>query len=347
MTERRDVSVIVIARNEEKCILECLQSLAAQDYPTDKFEVVVVDNASTDNTREIVHEFAKTFPIARLVENPKLGVAANRNAGVLAARHPTIAFLDADCQAQSHWLSTLERAFSEETEKDPRVAAVGGPNVAPPDTTLFRKVVAVATTNYWGHHGSVQAMKPDVRLDVDHLPTLNVMYDRQRVIDVGLFDEGQGNISEDVDMSHRLRGAGYRLVFEPNATVTHRWREDIVGWMKNIEVYGKGRSWLMKKDPSHIKIQFAAPIMLLCGFILAVACPFVMLLGVPFASWLAIPFAIYCTLTFLVSIFACVSHGKIQYVPYVFIVYFVTHLSYGVGQVHGMIAKRGSDTARN
>jgi len=336
--QHRNISVIVIARNEEKCILECLHSLSAQDYPTEHFEIVVVDNASTDRTRDIVREFISTFPTARLVENPKLGVASNRNAGVLAAKHETIAFIDADCQAKPNWLSTLERAFTEETEKDPSVVAVGGPNVAPDDTTLFRRVVAVATTNYWGHHGSVQAMKPDVRLDVDHLPTLNVMYDRQRVIDVGLFDETQGNISEDVDMSHRLRGKGYRLVFEPNATVTHRWREDIVGWMKNIEVYGKGRSWLMKKDPSHIKVQFAAPLLLLTAFILALASPWIW--------WLGIPLATYCVLTFFVSILACVPRGKPQYIPYVFLVYAVTHLSYGVGQVHGIIAKRGSDTAR-
>lgn len=329
----------MIARNEEKCILECLRSLTNQDYATDNFEIVVVDNASADSTREIVLDFIKTFPTARLVDNPRLGVAANRNAGVLAARYPTIAFLDADCQARPNWLTTLERAFSEETARDARVVGVGGPNVAPDDTTLFRRVVAVATTNYWGHHGSVQAMNPHVRVDVDHLPTLNVMYDRKRLIEIGLFDETQGNISEDVDMSHRLTDQGYRLVFEPGAVVTHRWREDAIGWIKNIEVYGKGRSWLMKKDSSHIKLQFAAPIILLGGAILA--------LGSPLVWWLGVPFAMYCVLTFLVSILACIKPRKLHYVPYVFFVYLITHLSYGVGQIHGLLSARGSDTPKS
>lgn len=348
MDRPRSISVVVIARNEEKCILKCLKSLAAQDYPRDSFEVVLVDNLSTDSTSAIANGFISEFPNLRVVENPIPGIATTRNAGIRAAKYDTVAFIDADCEATVSWLSTLERVLSAEVEKDPKVAAVGGPNVMPEDATLFRRIVAVAVTNYWGNHGSVQAKVPGQRIEVDHLPTLNVMYVKERVLEVGLFDEQQGNISEDVDMSHRLRAAGYKLLCEPNAVISHRWREDIWSWMRNIEVYGKGRTWLMKKDRSHIKPQFAAPVLLLIAFVMALLSPLSWALSLPqwFTFFLVVPFATYVVLTLLMSMFACFSNGKPQYIPAVFVIYTVTHLSYGVGQIHGLFAKRGSDTKR-
>ena len=341
---QRNVSVVVIARNEENDIRKCLQSLKNQDYPRACYEVVLVDNGSTDRTQEIARETMSDFANFRIVENPVPGIAVTRNVGIKAAQHGVVAFIDADCEASTSWLTWLDRAFSEETAKDSSVAAIGGPNTAPNETTFFRRAVAVATTNYWGNHGSVQAKILDRRTDVDHLPTLNVMYDRQKVLDIGMFDEYQGNISEDVDLSHRLRGKGYKLLFEPRAGITHKWREDIVGWMKNMEVYGKGRTWLMRKDPSHIKPQFAAPILLLTACVMAVVS---LVLPSPLNLLFAAPLSLYVFLTLLVSIYACFTHGKPHYVPMVFLIYAVTHLSYGVGQVHGAFAARGSDTKRS
>jgi succinoglycan biosynthesis protein ExoA len=342
----RSISVVVIAKDEEKCILRCLKSLAAQDFPQEQFEVVLVDNCSTDATSAIAHALIPEFPILRVIENPIRGIAASRNAGLHAAKHDVVAFIDADCEATVNWLSTLARVFFEESAKDPKVVAVGGPNRMPDDPTTFRRVVAVATTTYWGNHGSMQAKVVSQRVEVDHLPTLNVIFDKKTLFDFGLFDLGQGNISEDVDMSHRLRKEGYKLLFEPSAVISHRWREDIWSWMRNIEVYGKGRTWLMKKDPSHIKPQFAAPLLLLIAFVFAILAPFCFALGLP--KWavaaLALPFATYCSLNLLMSTFACISSGKPQYLPAVFVVYLVTHLSYGVGQIHGLFASRGSDT---
>lgn len=330
-----EVSVVVIARNEQASILECLESLAGQSYPQRLYEILVVDNASTDQTAAIVTDFQSKQANVRLVRNPVRGIAVSRNVGIEEAHHDHVAFIDADCAADAGWLSFLAEAFQVEHGRDGSVAAVGGPNVMPKNTTLFRRAVAVAVSNYWGNHGSVQGKGPDARVDVDHLPTLNVLYDRSRVRQVGGFDENQGNISEDVDMSHRLRAEGLRLIFEPRAIISHRWREDLWAWMKNMEVYGKGRTWLMKKDRRHIKPQFAAPVLLLGAFLI--------LFAAPFAWWLALPAGIYLFLTFLVSIYACLSQRRPHYIAIVFLIYTVTHLSYGVGQIHGLFSARGSD----
>ena len=102
-----------------------------------------------------------------------------------------------------------------------------------------------------------------------------------------------------------------------------------------MEVYGKGRSWLMKKDRRYAKIQFAAPLLLLAAFVAA--------WFYPFNPWLAAPFAAYLAITVLVSAYACLAHAKPHYLLHVLAIYIVTHLAYGIGQVHGLFAPRGSD----
>ncbi len=330
-----DISVIVICHNEERCIRAARESLAAQNYPASSFEVVVVENASTDKTAEVVREFVQDHPNMRLVRTSRRGIAPSRNQGLSEARFAHVAFTDADCIADANWLSALDAAFREERMKDDRVAAVGGPNLMPADSTFFRRAVAIAVSNYWGNHGSVQGAQFKARVLVDHLPTLNVMYDRSRALQVGGFDENQGNIAEDVDISHQLRWRGYILIYESRAIVRHRWRESIWTWAKNMEVYGKGRSWLMKKDRRYIKLQLAAPLLTLLS--LLAACFF------PISVWLAAPFAAYLAMTALVSLYACLVAHKPHYVFHVFVIYIVTHIAYAVGQIHGLMSPRGSD----
>ena len=97
------VSVIVPARNAEGSIEECLVSLANLDYPKDRLELVVVDNGSTDRTREI----ASRFPVTVLVQDRTQSSYASRNAGLRRAAGEIIAFTDSDCVAAQDWLKKL------------------------------------------------------------------------------------------------------------------------------------------------------------------------------------------------------------------------------------------------
>ena len=109
------VSIVIPAYNEESCIAQTLERVCAMEYPD--FEVIVVNNASTDSTSEIV----KKFPV-RLVHEDRKGLLFARECGRLAATGEIIANIDADCLPKKNWISNNVTPFS-----NPNIVAVSGP----------------------------------------------------------------------------------------------------------------------------------------------------------------------------------------------------------------------------
>jgi glycosyltransferase involved in cell wall biosynthesis len=112
------ISVVVPALNEEKYIGQCLSSLLAQSYPRELYEIIVVDNASTDRTSEIARGFG-----VKVVYEPERGVSRARHRGAEEASGEIIAGMDADAVAPATWLEEIARAF----RSDELLGAVTGP----------------------------------------------------------------------------------------------------------------------------------------------------------------------------------------------------------------------------
>jgi len=112
------VSVVIPAYNEERYLERCLAALARQTFPAERFEIIVVDNGSTDATAEIAHRFG-----VRVVSEPRKGVARARQAGFAAARGEIIASTDADTVAPSFWVARIAAHF----QGDPALGGLYGP----------------------------------------------------------------------------------------------------------------------------------------------------------------------------------------------------------------------------
>lgn len=107
------ISIVVPAYNEEKRIARCIASLRELDFPKDEYEIIIVDNNSTDNTLQI----AQTFKEVRVIqEKEKQGVGAAREAGWRVARGEIIASTDADCEPRKNWLKKIWNAFEKDKE---------------------------------------------------------------------------------------------------------------------------------------------------------------------------------------------------------------------------------------
>ena len=113
------ISVIVVTLNRAESLQEALRSLIRQERQPD--EVIVVDNGSTDNTKEVVLNFKDKLNI-KYVYEVQSGIPYARNAGIRNATKDIIAFIDDDCVADRNWLKYLEIPFI----KDPHIGVVGG-----------------------------------------------------------------------------------------------------------------------------------------------------------------------------------------------------------------------------
>ncbi len=113
------ISVVIPTRNRAPMLRRALQSLAAQQRLPD--QVVVIDNASTDETPSVARSFADALPLD-VVREETVGIPQARNAGVARCTGDIVAFLDDDCEALPDWLAALEAPFL----KDPQVGGVGG-----------------------------------------------------------------------------------------------------------------------------------------------------------------------------------------------------------------------------
>ena len=115
------ISIIVAARNEERYLPLLLEKIANQNYPRDKYEIVLADDRSTDRTSEIIWKFQNKYSNIKAIriekENIKLvGKKGALDAAIKAAKHEILAFTDADCLPSENWLKEINKYFSEETD---------------------------------------------------------------------------------------------------------------------------------------------------------------------------------------------------------------------------------------
>lgn len=323
-----DVSVVVTCYNEEKNIRNCLDSLVRQSYAGGRFEIVVADGGSVDNTHSIVNEFSGRFPNIKLAIETRKGTAAGRNAGIRASKYDYAAFIDADCEAPEDWLSTLVNAYQKAHLRDQKVIAVGGTNVPPEDAGSFPFAIGVALDSFIGSFNSVQGRKFKDPVYVSSLANLNVLYSKYPIIEAGYYDESLFSEAEDADMNFRLSSSGYKFVFVPNSFVWHKMRPTPKTWMKNMFRYGKGRARLLKRYPRMWSISFILPIL----FVLAI----LMIFFGPLSKVLYIP-ALYFPVLLLFSIFQSYKKGFPGLALHVMSVYLIQHFGYSAGELYGLL----------
>jgi glycosyltransferase involved in cell wall biosynthesis len=117
------ISVIIATRNRASLLAMALDGLGAQQFPTEDFEVVVVDNGSTDGTRDVVSARARSSMKVKYIFEPTLGVSVARNVGTRASAGPLVAFLDDDAIPEPDWLPRIMAVFD---RVSPTPACVGG-----------------------------------------------------------------------------------------------------------------------------------------------------------------------------------------------------------------------------
>ena len=228
------VSVIIPAYNASATIGQALNALSRQNC-FQPFEVIVVDDGSSDKTAEIV----ASFPSVRYIRQDNAGPAAARNHGARLAQGEYLAFTDSDCIPHEDWISQLMSGFSQ-----PHVGVVAGSyGIANPKSRLAR---GIHKEILWRH----QHLMPD-------FPNSFGSYNfcvRKNVFDaVGGFNTAYRTASgEDNDLSYKITGSGWRIYFERKAFVDHYHPTRVVKYLKEQFRHG---FWRLKMYMDHPRMM--------------------------------------------------------------------------------------------
>lgn len=217
------ISAAVCTHNGAALLGKTLDSLAHQTLPAEEFEVLVVDNASVDSTREIVEEAARVCPNVHYVFEPKLGLSRARNTAARAAASRYIAYLDDDAQASPAWLAAILRTFE---TLAPQPACVGGLvtldwDGGPVPAWVPGKFASPYSSLDLGDRGHYLET-PD-----EYLIGANMAFRVDALRQHGGFDENLGRrgtvliSGEESALLNRFRATGQPLYYSPEAAVTH------------------------------------------------------------------------------------------------------------------------------
>jgi glycosyltransferase involved in cell wall biosynthesis len=235
------VSIIVCSYNGGKTLRSCLESLDQLNYPD--YEIILVDDGSTDDTAEIVKNFqaarlekaaGRALPDFSPIVQRNMGLSFARNAGAAAATGAVFAYTDSDCMADPDWLFYLIG-----TLVSGDYAGVGGPNISPPAVNWVQASVAAAPG------GPSHVLVSDVV--AEHIPGCNMAFHRWAFEAVGGFDTEYRKAGDDVDFCWRLQTSGQVIAFSPAAIVWHYRRFTLKAFRKQQEGYGEAESMLRFK----------------------------------------------------------------------------------------------------
>ena len=232
------ISATVCTHNGAALLGKALDSLALQTLPGSDFEVLIVDNASTDSTRAVAEQAARGRANVRYIFEGKLGLSAARNTAARAARSPYIAYLDDDAQASAGWLAALLNAFE---RLPPAPACVGGlvtldweggpiPNWVP---RKFAALYSCLDLGPVGHY----IVTPD-----EYLIGANMAFQLKALLENSGFDENLGRkgpvliSGEESALLNRFRAKGLHVYYAPDAAVSHFVHEK-----------RRSRKWLIKR----------------------------------------------------------------------------------------------------
>lgn len=318
------VSILVPIRNEASFIERGLRAIAEQDYPIDRMEVLIADGRSTDDTRLIALQFAKSHPglIIRVLDNPAKVVPNGINISLRQARGEFILRVDGHTAIAPdyvrHCVETLGRTRADNVGG--RMTGIG--------LNSFGKAVALATSTPFGVGGG-RFHYSDKEEWVD---TVYMGAWPKRVFEkIGLFDEELVRDQDD-EFNYRLRGAGGRILLNPKIKSEYTVRSSASALWKQYFQYGFWKVRVLQKHPRQMSLrQFVPP-----AFVLAMLGS--MALALFPASRLLSPVvpALYVVSNLLASIYTAARRGW-TYLPSLPVVFFILHGSYGLGFLAGLI----------
>jgi glycosyltransferase involved in cell wall biosynthesis len=220
------VSVVVPTWNRAALLSDCLASLRRQDYPQDRFEILVVDDGSTDSTSEVVRRLRlQPGPEIRYVHQAHGGLNVARNAGIAASRGDPICFVDDEADVPSGWLQALVGGAL----RHPEAGCLGGPIRVQFGATPPR----ICEMESWADEGEMDFGPSEKTVAFVNGGNLSVR--RWALARVGLFHRALSGPGDESEWQNRLAQAGIAIVYVPSAWLWHRRTASDLQWNRLLK----------------------------------------------------------------------------------------------------------------
>jgi glycosyltransferase involved in cell wall biosynthesis len=207
-----NISVVIPTKNRSALLAQTIEQVESQTISREHYEVIVIDNDSSDNTRTVLEQRAKIYPNLKFGLQEKPGAAATRNAGLRLAKSDLILFIDDDVQAEPG----LVQAHLDWHGKAPASSVIGAVSMPWGDTSD-------PFLRYLRDHRILNPYTPSKGpIDFSYYHTCNVSTPTQMLLNVGGFNENFKIYGmEDIELGYRLEKTGCRMLFAPDARAVH------------------------------------------------------------------------------------------------------------------------------
>jgi len=234
------LSVVIPTKNRSALLAEAVERIECQTVSREHYEVIVIDNDSSDDTRTVLDWKAKTYRNFRFDVQEKPGAAATRNAGLRLASGDLILFIDDDVQAEP----SLVEAHLEAHQKNQNASVIGAVSMPWGDTSD-------PFLRYLRDHRILNPYTPSKGpIDFSYYHTCNVSTPTQMLMNVGGFDENFVVYGmEDIELGYRLEKAGSRMVFVPDARAIHHRFPGYQDFVDRSELAGYSLGHLLHLHP--------------------------------------------------------------------------------------------------
>jgi cellulose synthase/poly-beta-1,6-N-acetylglucosamine synthase-like glycosyltransferase len=336
------LTIVMPVRNEARFIQHTLNQLVAQDYPQDRYEIIVADGESTDETKALVKAYSQKYPQVILMDNPGRWPSSGRNVGFKNGQGDLFVVIDGHCYIPNDsYFKAVVRCF-----QISQADCLGRPQpLDPPALTLFQRAVSVARASRLGHGGDSLIYSS---FEGFVSPVSNgFAYKKEVFQKIGWVDE-TFDACEDVEFNYRLEKAGLKCYMSPDLMVKYYPRDTFKGLFRQMSRYGQGRNKYVKKHPETLNLNLVLPALFVCGLMLFIisglALPFIInsILLTPLVPFFFSLFFIYGLYSFIIMVESVRLGLKKSwaYVPLLPAIFYCVHVGLGYGFLKEAIIRK-------
>ncbi|WP_097026016.1 glycosyltransferase family 2 protein [Clostridium peptidivorans] len=316
------VSIVIPCRNEENYIKKCLDSFINQSYSKELYEILVCDGMSKDKTREIIKDYMKEHSNIKIIDNEGLSAPKGMNKGINYSKADVIIIFGAHAYADKDFIKENVNALV----KNKEIGCVGGPIETINEDNKGTAISAAMSSPFGVGNALFRYAKEEMFVDTVAFGC----YFKKVLNKIGYFDDELVR-NQDDELNFRVIKNGYKILLSPKIKSYYYSRSSLKKLWKQYYQYGFWKVRVMQKHGRPASIRHLIPALFVITNILGIG------LGL-FYKWILYLWFLEIFLYLIGDIIfssKLIKNNKSIF-PYIFLIFPILHLSYGLGFVNGI-----------